>query len=371
MRILKFNVFEKLDPDWFDKNPEFYLSKSREDIKKHKDYYKDVDNKKIENEKTLKDLNINDIVWEVDRSYYKAVKPESIKDQFYFSSSPYRDEYTFYGGGSDLDTPNQYKIVLSFVNYINQKSIIIDNTSRIIVSELFKDTDYYGICYNHFGDKLFLTKDKNEFSKKIKELKEDRDTKILYHNNKVKGKELIDYESADYQKIREKLKNVKYTDIFFTKIMDKYDRLNYKPVFRNKKFNDLVKKSEIFRSFRFTSEKDKGRTYFGHLKNRYHTGTLQHQAQGIGLGYKLYKSFLKLNGYLVSDSSTSTQAMKVYINLLKDDDIYHVINDKEDKVMLIWKDYPKLEKLMRIVKTEEERSNKKFIYDDELLKYIK
>ncbi len=129
----------------------------------------------------------------------------------------------------------------------------------------------------------------------------------------------------------------------------------------------------MLRTFRFSKEigwRNREKEYFGHLKNRYHVGNIGHEIKGIGFGYKCYKAFVKYNGYIVSDTSTSTQAKNIYIKLLKDDDIYHVINDKEDKIMLIWKDYPNTEKLMRIVKAEEKKSNKKFIYDDGLLKKL-
>jgi len=41
------------------------------------------------------------------------------------------------------------------------------------------------------------------------------------------------------------------------------------------------------------------------------------------------------------------------------------------KIMLIWKDYPKTEQLVKIVRTYELRNGRKYIYDKNLLLYIK
>ena len=41
------------------------------------------------------------------------------------------------------------------------------------------------------------------------------------------------------------------------------------------------------------------------------------------------------------------------------------------KVLLVWKDHPKIEKLMRIVRKHELKSGLKYKYDKDLLKYIK
>ena len=369
MKILKFNVFEKLEPEWFDKNPDFYLSKGRENIKKDVDYHQGINKTKENIGKLLKKIDVNDIKWEKDdNDYYTTIKPESIKDVYKFVYRASDDEYNFYGGGRDLISHNHYKIILSFVNYINQKSIIINGIEKIIITDLFLNSDYYGLVYKKYSIDLFLTKNKNEYFEKIKELKLDSYIKIIYHNSKIKGKELIDYKNIDKQKIRHRLKDVKYTDIYFNKTMDKYDRDNYSVQLRDKELYNASKKLDIFRSFRFTS--DNSKSYFGQLKNRFHAGNIDSTVRGMGLGHKIYKAFLKKIGYIVSDDQSSYAAQNIYIKLLKDNDVYHVINEEENKVMLIWKNYPKIEELMIIVKKEEEKTNKKFIYDDELLKYI-
>ena len=84
---------------------------------------------------------------------------------------------------------------------------------------------------------------------------------------------------------------------------------------------------------------------------------------------------------MVSDEQTSLAARKIYLNLMKDDDVYFIVDKKKtkngtyasdsSKVMLIWKDYPKMEQLLRIVRTHELRNKRRYEYDKSLLPYIK
>jgi hypothetical protein len=388
-RLLKFNVFEKLNPEWFEQNPDFYLSKSRKDIDKGKEQREETKLSKKNFETFMKKLKINNIKWEVEDDNKNGIlsyriinikELDGILIRYYTSDKWHRKgEYQYINEG--YSNSYIYKVLLSFIRYKNGNDFLINGIPSNIISDFFKENNnYYGLYYSDGSHhELFLSKDKDKYLSKIKDVKENREGyKILYYNNKVKGKELINYKDLNITKIRNKLKNIKYTDIGF--IIDKRfdeweDRpLKYRVVLNDKELDKQLEESELLRSFNFSKESKHmmaDKTYFGHLKNRYHTGYLGHEIQGIGFGYKCYKAFVKFNGYIVSDTSTSVSARNTYRKLLKDDDIYHVINDKEDKIMLIWKDYKNIEKLMRIVKKEEERSNKKFIYDDELLKYLK
>lgn len=103
---------------------------------------------------------------------------------------------------------------------------------------------------------------------------------------------------------------------------------------------------------------------------------------GIGLGYKIYKAFLKLHGYLVSDEQTSPKARKIYYNLLKDEDVYYIIDKSapetgstyskdSSKILILWKDNPKLERIIKLIHQHELSSDRKYEYDKELLKFIK
>ena len=97
--------------------------------------------------------------------------------------------------------------------------------------------------------------------------------------------------------------------------------------------------------------------------------------RGIGLGYKIYKAFIKYQGYMISDEQKTDEVRHIYYNLLKDDDIISImdVNDNKkkwsedsNKIMLIWKHYKNIDKLLKIVKETEKRNNRTYVYDNRL-----
>lgn len=205
--------------------------------------------------------------------------------------------------------------------------------------------------------------------------------KLTY--NKTVEKEITDYNLIEMNK----LKNISYEDIFFrhTYIFNQstnHNDTHYTVYFKDKVLEKHIKKHELIKNPFFRMEHSEEKVYFGHLKNRYHADSIDDKVKGIGLGYKIYKSFVKKQGYITSDEHASVDAKKLYYNLLKDPDIFCVIDknaiDKNsifgndtNKVLLIWKDYDKIEQLIRIIRKHELAHGRKYEYDKELLKYIK
>ena len=368
---------EKIQDEYFEENPDFYLTKNIEDMKKEKEQKKSNTSEE-EYIKTIKKIKVEDIT--VD--YEDKLKSYDLKvgDQRILLRN-YPEGLTF---GFIPNTEYNYKLIKAVLNNSSESSTSFARVPKEIINPLFKHIDdYYGVYYydGHHRDMiLFLTKSKRDFSAKLKEIKKNDDWKIFYLNNKVKGKELTDYQEIKTNHLRNKLRDISYKDIVFEKTENGY---GYKYKFKDKELNNELAQLGLTNSGFFIKEGHGRKVYFGHLKNRFHVGQgLPEAFKGIGLGYKLYKAFLKHNGYYVSDEQTSTGARKMYYYLLKDDNVLHVI-DKEDKdpnqgsfgqdtqkVLLVWKDHPKLEKLMRIVRKHELKSGRKYKYDKELLKYI-
>lgn len=390
MRLLTFELFEKVQPDWFKKNPNFYLSTAEKELKKRKEdnESREISNQEYENK--LKKLDINEIEFSYNEEWreYKPIKPEFLINNEFKNYDRASGKYEI-GAKFRIKTEYNYKILIALIKLINKDTIMFDYIDKNIITMLFKElTDYYGLFFNNMGSgALFLTKNKEEYKNKISELKQEA-KKIYYFNNKTKGKEFTDIELIEINKLRQQLKNIMIDDIYFTK--DDWSdseskslskRVSYSVKFKDKEINDKMYKYRLIQPLFFTREDDSYKIYFGHLKNRYHTSSIGQEIQGIGLGYKIYKAFLKFNGYMVSDQQTSMQARKIYMNLLKDDDVYYIVDkrmskrtdkgDDQNKIMLIWKDYPKMEQLVRIVRTHELRNKRHYEYDKALLPYIK
>lgn len=392
MKLLTFDLFEKVQPDFFKKNPKFYLSQSVKELKKRKkdDTEKEISNQEYINK--LKQTKIEDIKF----SFNEQWKQYNIISPNFLTSTSISDFGKSFSCRSKRPNEYDYKIILAFVKSINRKEITLSNVDKNTINPLFKElSGYYGLYYKDAGNYLYLTTDEKKYKNKISEIKksEYEDTKIIYYNNNTKGKEFTDIELIEVNKLKNILKNITVDDISFTKddwsdseYESLFDRVSYSVKFKDKELTDKIYKYKLIQTNFFTREDDSNKIYFGHLKNRYHTGSIETEIQGIGLGYKIYKAFLKFNGYMVSDEQSSLLARKIYYNLLKDDDVYYIVDkgkpekynkltgfsiDDKNKVMLIWKDYPKMEQLLRIIRTHELRNKRKYEYDKALLPYIK
>lgn len=372
-------ITEKVQSDFFEKNPDFYISRNKKEIQKvDKDKEEDKEDKE-EYIKDLKNAKVSDFIVEYteEDKNYKISLPR--KFSIYFNK--FND---LVAGNFNFETEYNYKILLAIMNYTNEKSINFGYINKDIINPLFKNSnDIYGIYYQNGIFNLFLSKDKNEFITKLKELKSSNKVKILYTNNKVKGKEITDYGEIIVSKLKNKLKKISYSDIIIEQI--KKHKYFYNVIIKDEKINEDLIKIGLDPIMRFQQESatmSSNKTYFGHLKNRFHTQGLDNNLKGIGLGYKIYKALLKHVGYMVSDEQSTTGARNIYYHLLKDDDVYYIIDkDAEqanqqyasdsNKVMVIWKDYPNIKKLLKIVREHELRNGRKYKYDKELLKYIK
>ena len=374
-------MFEKVQPDYFEKNPDFYLTKNIEDMKKEKEQGTDHHDNENRDEyiKTIKNIRVEDIPIEYDdehKQYRMEIGNTNV------NVSKYNDGWNF--DWLSYETEYNYKLILAVLGIMKENTAMWVNTPKELINPLFKNIDdYYGVYYYNGDERkmyLLLTKSKRDFGSKLKEIKKNPNWKSFYINNKVKGKELTDYNKIKLSHIKNKLKNISYNDI---ELVQNEHGYGYK--FKDGEINNDLLKLGISTSRFFTKDGSMGhsKTYFGHLKNRYHAHSLPEEFKGIGLGYKLYKALLKENGYIVSDEQSSVGARKMYYYLLKDDNVLHVI-DKDDKdpkqgnfgkdtqkVLLIWKDHPKIEKLMRIIRKNELKTGRKYKYDKDLLKYIK
>jgi len=397
MKLKRFNNFiinETIEDKWFKENPNFYLSKNDNIVKsKQKQNENDKDSSKVIYNKAKK-LNVDDIEFEV-------------RENNYFSlNSDFNPIFTINKTGDIRIFPDEkikeqnYKFILALMKLLNktatknflskmfmgtEPSYTFRGVSNEIVNELFKNNnEYYGLYYTEKDDyslseNLYLSKDYKKFINEVSEIKESELCKILYFNNKSKGKEVTDYESIEISKLKNILKNISYEDITF----HTRDNFFYFVDFKDEALNDKVKKYHLIDNPFFEKEHIKNnKIYFGHLKNRIHSKSIKEEVLGIGLGYKIYKAFLKYQGYLISDEQSTSDARKMYFNLLKDPDVVGII-DKEtndrgqsfgpdsNKVMIIWKTNPKLEQIVKIVRTHELSHGKHYDYDKELLKYIK
>ncbi len=386
-RLKKFNVFEKVQSEWLQANPKFYLSQAQKELKKNKE--KGTEDKKekdyIDN---LKKLKIEDIKFNIndENKTFDILEPSFLKNNVYIRL--YSDNSI--GFSLMVDTEFNYKIILSLIKKLNKNTVLFSNIKKTLINPIFSNlNDFYGLYYSSFGTDiyptfyLFLTKNINKYKNKIKKIRSNNKNKIIYYNNKIKGREFTDIENLEINNIRNKLKNITIDDIYFEKTEESYYGDEYSVKFKDKKLDSDVYRYNLISKNFFHQEKDPSKVYFGHLKNRYHTKNLSDAIKGIGLGYKIYKAFLKFNGYMVSDEQTSLDARKMYLYMLKDSDIYYIIdknikNKEKDafskdsaKVMLIWKDYPKIEKLVKLVRENELRKRRKYDYDKELQKYIK
>lgn len=377
--IFNFKDFlnEWIQDEYFTKHPDFYISKNIEDSKKLKQANKEEKGRESLLSKQLRDVNINDITFisdDYDIYTYFKIKTNKI----YFVKTPeFLNKCAF--GISKIDeiqfvhpkltSDYYYKIVLAFLNFYEKESYNFIHIDINLVNELLKIGEYYGIYYSYMDEDniktymLYLTKNETLYKEEISELL-DEDVKIIYNNNKVKGKEVFDYDTIEINKIRNKLKLIDYTDITFGCVKEgSFGVLFYYPIFNDKELNSEIDKYKIISHSLFYDEGKKKLPYFGHLKNRFHCSGINKVLRGIGLGYKLYKAFIKYQGYIISDENTTIDARNVYYKLLHDDDIYHIIDSKNNKVMLIWKDNPKLEQILRIVREYESTNNLNFDYD--------
>ena len=383
MKLLSFDLFEKAQPEWFKKNPNFYLSKTEKELGDYKQKSKDREINHQDYINQLKKLDINDIKF----SYEDQWEQYIVTSPSFFTANRFR---LFSGGYSCsfvVKTEYNYKILLSLIKFMNKESVTFDNVDKNLINPLFKElNDYYGLFYYELGDKLFITKSRSEYKEKILKLRKEN-AKVYYFNSKTKGKEFTDIELLEINNIKNKLKKISIDDIYFTKDdWSKEDgflskRVSYSVKFKDKDLNSKMYLYGLIHNLFFTREDSPSKVYFGHLKNRYHTSSISNYIQGIGVGYKIYKAFLKFNGYMVSDEQTSLAARKIYLNLMKDEDVHYIVEKKKaqngtysndsSKVMLIWKDYPRMEQILRIVRTHELRNKRKYEYDKALLPYIK
>ena len=165
-RLLKFDMFEKVQPDWFEKNPKFYLSKAEKELKTSKEENKSKEISDQEYINKLKKLSIDEIKFEYseEQKEYITIKPDFLEFNKFI---PYKKDVIL--GGFKVKNEFNYKILLAFIKYLNKDTTIFDHISKDIINPLFKELVGYYALYYQYGD-LFITKNKEEYIKKIDEL---------------------------------------------------------------------------------------------------------------------------------------------------------------------------------------------------------
>ena len=161
-------MFEKVQPDYFEKNPDFYLTKNKENIKKEKKHTEE--NKKDEEKyiKTIKNINVKDIPIEYDKDYKMYILKIG-ETGVYIKKNYNANTWGFIK--LDFDSEYNYKLILSIQNKRKENTFTWYNIKKELINPLFKNTEkYYGVYYfngENFSMYLFLTKSKKEFSEKI------------------------------------------------------------------------------------------------------------------------------------------------------------------------------------------------------------
>jgi len=351
---------EKVQADFFQKNPDFYLKNKVKDAEK------------IELELLLKKIQIKDIKIKIDGDYI-------LFPQFGDIFMMKHEDYIIV-----RKNPYLWKLILSYIfksEKNNYNFLSSDGDIGEFINDIFKNiSNYYGLYYK--GDYefiLFLTKSKNEYSEKIKFCKE-RNIKIIYYNNNVKGgRDFFDIDKIKKMDYINKFKKVKEDDIFLKKIGDD-NHISYVLYFKDENLNELYFKLARYRlSFDSASKSQTEEDLFGDkIGHRFHLRTgLPDSLKGIGLGYKIYRILVKTVGYICSNSQTTQDARNIYNKLINDSDFYSIVDNVEkdlmyknvhirSKVMIIDKNYKYINKLMELVKKREKFENGKYIYDKEL-----
>lgn len=109
----------------------------------------------------------------------------------------------------------------------------------------------------------------------------------------------------------------------------------------------------------------------GFPTNRIHfLGGIPNQLKGTGLGYVIYKEFIKFLGWASSTSDSSESAMVIWSKLVNDPDFYSFLinGDEESKIFVIYKKTDK--DIVDIVKSNIELSDikiKSIKFEDELI----
>jgi hypothetical protein len=392
MKSYKDFLNELVQQDFFQKNPGFYLNKG----KPAEEGSFDESREKIEN--LLKNIKVDDIEVDIEkipehgeelRNGSFLPPPEYININLNYSPEPklagrykQNDSYfRYYYNKNTLSMYKEkymYKLILAVIKKLNltNYSFLCSRDWRENINEIFKNIVFYGLYFKHKDDyyyELYLTKNTQEYVDKIKYCRKKK-LKIIYYNNNVKGgRDLFDFEGMKNQDLSNRFKKISDSDIYFKKDENSY---TYRPHFKNKQLDNfffkLSGKSRL--SLGLTGDAQMEGNLFGKkVGHRYHmSGGLPDSLKNIGLGYKLYKSFIKFVGYLCSNTQTSTSVRNVYNKLLQDKDFYTIIDNDgyNGKIMLIDKNYKDIPTLIQLVKEREAKERKRFIYDKELNQYL-
>lgn len=352
-------VDETVDQDFYEKNPDFYVSRNKGRLgqeNKEKDEY-DKSQKQMLTRFSHVDINDIDLkrndhnVWEYifEELSVHIITAGDDPHIFFFSNSPFK-ELT-------------YKLIQRLIDLTNLDYYWFIGVDADIVNNVFKNIPMFSIYFyesKRYPKNLFLTNDKNILIEKVKEIKESPDGKILYFNNQTPNKEITQYDAIMKSRIKNKLKDISYEDITIKNIGNN----TYNPVFKNEQLNDLVHIYQLIRDPFILLEAD----FF----NRIHNNGIDESLRGIGLGYKIYKAFIKYIGFITSDTYTTHLGINLYYSLLKDPDILHIVHKKrgEESIALIWKDYEHIDKVVDHYKSAIISNPDNFDIDDRLKKYL-
>lgn len=361
---------ELVQSDFFQKNSDFYLNKKKDD-----DYeYDDYGAKKIED--LLKTIDVKDIEIElIEEDEHDIVKFPQIDLAFQVEKTHQKRIVAY------LNILYVWKLILAFLIKFHKKQydfICSREFEQEEINNIFKNIkNYFGLYYKtgHYTFGLFLTEDKNEYIDRIKYCKENK-IKILYYNNNVQGgREFFNIGKMESINNANLFKPVKIEDIRFEESMIGQKGKIYFLFFNDQKMDSLYLKMCKNERLCFISarEAQMDEQLFGNdIGHRYHMAVgLPDSLKGIGLGYKLYKVFVKTVGYICSNQQTSNLAKNIYRKFLSDPDFYTIINtnyNMNQKVIIIDKNYQNIKTLLSLVKKREKKEKNNYVYDKDLLK---
>jgi len=134
---------------------------------------------------------------------------------------------------------------------------------------------------------------------KLIKIKKNKKAKIFYYNNNVNNREFFDIDDIKQKDIANKFLRVTIDDMYFKKDSEKSK--DYELYFKDEKLDELYSISQKGHRivFALTNEGQMESSLFGgKIGNRFHMiNGLEYPLVNIGLGYKVYKSFIKTDWF--------------------------------------------------------------------------
>lgn len=362
-------IDEKVDPDFFQKNPEFYVSKNKQSLAAQNYENAEVQRSINAELKEFSQVDIDDIDIKPNPEDGRISLIYNYGDYLHASIRQYDASSLDIWLGANNFGALFYRIIMRIMEIQDQNVFTFINVEVDVVNSLIKYMPGIYVLYykpQRNPATLVITKDKGAFIQTIKEIKNDTKNHIIYFNANTIGKEVPDYDKIGANRVRNKLKHITPDDIIFTQpnAMYRGTSSSYNAEIKDPILNAEVKKYHLINKPFFE---------YSASDHRVHNNGISPEVRNIGLGYKIYKAFIKKAGYITSDMQTTILGVNLYHSLLQDPDFYHIVYKKpgsaNQKIYLIWKDYPNIANLMKKIEDLQINSND-YDIDPRLDKYF-